>query len=674
MFDKIDQLAVNTVRMLAVDAIEQAGSGHPGLPLGAAPMAYVLYRNHLRINPQDPEWFNRDRFILSAGHGSAMLYALQHLAGFDLSIADLKQFRQLGSRTPGHPEHGVVPGVEATTGPLGQGLGMAVGMAMAERHLASQFNRKDNAVIDHFTFVLASDGDLMEGISHESAALAGHLGLGKLIVLLDSNDVSLDGPKGRSESCDNQARFASYGWDVSRVEDGTDLDAIDAAITAAKGVTDRPSLIEVRTVIGFGAPDAGTNKVHGSVLSPEAMVSLRETLGWDEPAFTAPAAVMARMAATLGQRGQDAEVAWQDQLDQLRHTDAKLAAQLRGAIDGTLPTNWQNALPDLTGKAMAGRDASQQVINALAPALPQLWGGSADLASSNKTNLPDTQLFERGQDGRNVAFGIREFAEAAAMNGIALHGGTRVFGSTFLVFSDYMKAAIRLAAIQQLPVIYVFTHDSIAVGEDGPTHQPVEQLMTLRGIPNVTVIRPGDAHETVLAWRQALERQDGPTVLVLTRQQMVALPPAQCGTDKARGGYIVSGVPAGRQQDGLLVATGSEVELALKTQRVLAIQDVHVAVAALPSFEVFNQQDAAYQERVLPRSIRRRLSLELGSTLGWERFVGLDGAALGIDTFGASGPCADLLRHFGFTPIHAAETYLQMAAASQPAQQLRRFG
>ena len=677
MFDETDQLAVNTIRMLAIDAIENAGSGHPGLPLGAAPMAYVLFRNHMRVTPQDVKWFNRDRFILSAGHGSAMLYALEHIAGFDITTKDLQGFRQIGSRTPGHPEFGLVPGVEATTGPLGQGLGMAVGMAMAEQHLANQYNRPNANVVDHFTFVLASDGDLMEGISHESGSLAGQLGLGKLIVLLDSNDVTLDGPKGRSEHNNNGERFKSYGWDYQRVEDGTNLADIDAAITAAKANTEQPSLIEVRTVIGFGTPNEGTNKVHGSVLSKADVAALRLNLGWDKPEFTTPAAVTKRMRDTLGRRGRQAQCNWLGQIANLQEQDDDLAEQLLAAMAGTLPANWQAALPNLTGQEMAGRDASQQVINALGPAVPQLWGGSADLASSNKTNLPDTALFERGErGGRNVAFGIREFAEAAAMNGIALHGGTRIFGSTFLVFSDYMKGAIRLSALQKLPVIYIFTHDSIAVGEDGPTHQPIEQLMALRNIPGVTVIRPGDAQDTVRAWRQALENTDGPTVLVLTRQKMMALPQPQCDTSMDRGGAIIAPVSAGRCQDGILVATGSEIELALKTQRVLAIQDVFVSVVGISSFEIFAKQSKAYRELVLPRNIRRRMSLELGSTLGWERFVGFEGVTLGIDTFGASGECSALLRRFGFTPIHAADAFLSMAIENdQPAiQPLRQIG
>lgn len=666
MLDEIDNLSVNAIRMLSLQSIAKANSGHPGLPLGAAPMAYVLYRNHLNINPKDSAWFDRDRFILSAGHGSAMLYSLLHLSGFDLSIADLKNFRQLGSKTPGHPEYGVVDGVEATTGPLGQGLGMAVGMAMAERHLASQYNLPGIKVVGHHTYALVGDGDLMEGISHEAASLAGHLKLGKLVVLYDSNDVSLDGPKDRAFNDDTKLRFESYGWDYRRVEDGNDLNAIDQAIDAAKAQTDKPTIIEVRTVIGYGAVNAGTSKVHGSPLSDEDMAAVKKTLDWHLPDFQVPAEVYTRLQDTLGKRGSELEAQWLIKVGELGEANAALAKNFRLARNNQLPSDWREALPTyLAGTKEASRNTSHTVIQALGKKIPQLWGGSADLASSNKTNMECESLFAADNlSARNIGFGVREFAEAAAMNGIALHGGTRIFGSTFFVFSDYMRPAIRLAALQHLPVIYVLTHDSVAVGEDGPTHEPVEQLMSFRTMPNVTVLRPADPNETVAAWEQAMQHTDGPTLLVLSRQNLEVLPGSGKDTTAkvAKGGYIVKDVPSGQSQDGILVATGSEVNLAVAAQAQLAAQNVAVSVVSIPSFELFAQQPKAYQQQVLPTSIHKRLSLEMGTTLGWERFVGLEGETMGIDTFGASGKCDSVLAQFGFTVDHVVEKFLAMTA------------
>lgn len=655
-FDSTDDLAVNTIRMLSVAQIQAANSGHPGLPLGAAPMAYVLYRNHLNVTPQDTKWFNRDRFVLSAGHGSAMLYSLQHLAGFNVTTDDLRHFRQFGSRTPGHPEYGVVDGVEATTGPLGQGLGMAVGMAMAERHMAARFD----GLVDHYTYVIAGDGDFMEGISHEAMGLAGHQALGKLIVLFDSNDVSLDGGKARAFGEDMAARCAAEGWSYSRVEDGTDLNAIDEAITAAKAVTDQPSMIEVRTVIGFGAREQGTNGVHGKALSKADYAALKVTFNWQLPDFEVPEAVTQRFADTLGQRGQQACVAWHAQVKQ---QPAAVAAALGRATQNLLPT-----LPEqpntLIPELCSGRDAGKIAMNAFAKLAPEMWGGAADLASSTKTVIDGSPLFSpEHPEGRNIAFGVREFAMGAALNGMALHGGSRVFGSTFLVFSDYLKPAIRLAAMQHLPVTFVFTHDSIAVGEDGPTHEPVEQLTMLRSIPNTVVLRPADGQETAAAWRVALTRQNGPTVIVLTRQDLPQLskkvPPV------SRGAYVVSGVPAGKRQEGILMASGSEVHLAMQAQIELAKSGRFVSVVSMPSFELFAQQSRDYQQSVLPHNITRRVAVEMASPLGWGQFVGLDGAVVGMDTFGASGNAERVMNHFGFTPQHVADTYLQLSAAQE---------
>lgn len=655
-FDSTDDQAVTAIRMLSVAQIQAANSGHPGLPLGCAPMAYVLYRNHLNVTPTDAHWFNRDRFVLSAGHGSAMLYSLQHLAGFAVTQDDLRHFRQFGSRTPGHPEYGVVDGVEATTGPLGQGLGMAVGMAMGERHMAARFP----GLVDHFTYVIAGDGDLMEGISHEAMGLAGHQGLGKLIVLFDSNDVSLDGGKDRAFGENMRARCAGEGWSYSRVEDGTDLNAIDAAITAAKKVTDQPSMIEIRTVIGYGAREQGTNGVHGKALSDADYAALRQTFNWTLPDFEVPQAVRARFAATLGERGAAARAAWQTKVAKLAPADS--AAFFR-SVTGLQPH--LSSLPhDLLPDKVSGRDAGKLVMNAFAKQLPDMWGGAADLASSTKTVIDGSPLFSAAHpEGRNIAFGVREFAMGAAMNGMALHGGSRVFGSTFLVFSDYLKPAIRLAAMQHLPVTFVFTHDSIAVGEDGPTHEPIEQLAMLRTIPNTVVLRPADGPETEAAWRVALTRQNGPTVIVLTRQ---ALPQLSVKVpDVARGAYIVRGVPTGKRQDGILLASGSEVHLAMQAQTELAKAGRFVSVVSMPSFELFAQQSQAYQQMVLPPAITRRLAVEMASPLVWGQFVGLEGAVLGMDTFGASGKAERVMAHFGFTPQHVADTYLQLDAAAQ---------
>ncbi|GKT02733.1 transketolase [Furfurilactobacillus entadae] len=666
MFDQIDELAVNGVRMLSLDAINAAKSGHPGLPLGVAPLAYVLWSRHMTVNPRDSHWFNRDRFVLSAGHGSAMLYSLLHLSGYQLTVEDLQHFRQLGSRTPGHPEYGWTDGVEATTGPLGQGLGMAVGMAMAERHVAARYNRPGFKVVDHRTYVVVGDGDLMEGISHEAASLAGQLQLNKLIVLYDSNDVSLDGPLSNACQDNVQKRFESYGWAYQRVEDGTDLEAIDAAIDAAKDEEQRPTLIEVKTVIGAGSPQAGTNKVHGAPLSEEALAATKAAYQWSYEPFKVPGTVYERFAKTIGQRGSDAERAWnklmvayEEQCPALASAFADDVRQLDHVDLSDLVTNYHD------GDQEATRLTSEKIIQAASERNSSLWGGAADLFSSNKTAVAASGRFDAAHsDQRNVWFGVREFAEGCALNGIALHGGSRIFGSTFFVFSDYMRGAIRLAALQKLPVTYVLTHDSIAVGEDGPTHEPVEQLAGLRALPGLNVIRPADANETIAAWQQALSSRHQPTALILTRQAVPVLAGARAHPEGvSRGGYVIS-PQQGVQPSGLLLASGSEVQLALAAQKTLRQRGHDVAVISMPCMELFNAQPAAYRERVLPSAVRQRVAIEMGTPTDWAQYVGLDGQVIGMTGFGASGNGAAVVKHFHFTAETVVATY-EMLTANQ---------
>lgn len=648
----IETSCINAIRVLAIDAVQKANSGHPGLPMGGAPMAFALWARHLKHNPRNPRWFDRDRFVLSAGHGSMLLYALLHLTGYDMTLDDLKAFRQWGSKTPGHPENHVTPGVEMATGPLGQGLSTAVGMAIAEKFLAATFNRPGHTVVDHHTYVICSDGDLMEGVTNEACSLAGHLKLGKLIVLYDDNKVTIDGPTEITFTEDVLGRLAALGWHVDRVEDGNDWEQVDAAISRAKAVTDQPSLISCPTTIGFGSPNkAGTSKVHGAPLGPDEVLATKRNLGLSEEPFFVPDEAKAEFGKAIP-AGAEAENAWVTRMEAYAAEYPVEAAALREAIDGKLPSGWQGALPELIDK-MATRQANQKTLNALAPAIPLLVGGSADLAESNLTHLPGSPSFQpETPNGRNLAFGVREHAMMAAVNGINLHGGARAYGATFLIFSDYCRPSIRLAALMHCPSVFLFTHDSIGLGEDGPTHQPVEHLASLRAIPNLNVMRPADALETAACWGLALERTDGPSVLALTRQ---ALPPVTSGKPSdhpARKGAYILAEASGGQPQAVLVATGSEVQLALAARELLESEGFPTRVVNMPSWFLFDQQDDGYRQSVLPKSVPT-VSVEAGSTFGWARFAQ---AHVGLDRFGASAPGDTLFREFGFTPENVAQT------------------
>jgi transketolase len=651
----IDQLSITTIRTLSIDAIEKAKSGHPGMPMGSAPMGYQLFAKTMKHNPSHPLWVDRDRFVLSAGHGSMLLYSLLHLSGYDLPLEELKKFRQWGSLTPGHPEFGHTAGVDATTGPLGQGIAMAVGMAIAEAQLASTYNRDGFDVINHFTYSICGDGDLMEGISTEAASMAGHMKLSKLVVLYDSNDISLDGELSLSFSENVGKRFEAYNWQVLRVEDGNDLGAIAKAIEAAQAETSKPTLIEVKTVIGYGSPNKGGKGghlgPHGSPLGIDEAKLTKTFYEWPHEEFYVPEEVRSHFAE-VKQAGEQANAAWDAQFAKYKAAYPELAAQFEGALARELPSNWDADLPVYTtsDKPVSTRVASGNALNGLAKNVPYLVGGSADLESSTMTHLKGLPLFKPGSyDGRNIYFGVREFGMAAAMNGIMLHGGLKVFGGTFFVFTDYLRPAVRLAAIMGLPVVYVLTHDSIAVGEDGPTHEPIEQLASIRIIPGLTVIRPADGNETSAAWAYALQNNDNPVALVLTRQNLPILE----GTANARetiskGGYIVSEAANGQPQ-GILIATGSEVQLAVASQKALAEQGVHVRVVSLPSFDLFEKQDQSYKDSVLPKGIKARLAIEMAHPFGWERYVGDNGAVIGITTFGASAPGDRVIQEYGFT-------------------------
>ncbi|WP_228307332.1 transketolase [Priestia sp. J2] len=650
MSTNIDTLAVNTIRTLSIDAVNAANSGHPGLPMGAAPMTYALWANHLQHNPANSSWFNRDRFILSAGHGSSLLYSMLNLSGYNVSVEDLKGFRKLNSKTPGHPEFGHTDGVEATTGPLGQGIANAVGMAMAEAHLAAKFNKPNFSVIDHYTYTLVGDGDLMEGISYEAMSMAGHMKLGKLIALYDSNDISLDGELNLSFSENIQKRAESANWQYLRVEDGNDVDEITSAIEKAKQNTEQPTLIEVRTIIGYGSPKvAGTNKAHGNPLGEEEAKATKQAYGWDaEENFYVPEEVKAHFEK-LEEKGMKAEAEWNELFASYQKEYPMLADELERAITGEALIEVNDILTFSSEKAISTRVASGEAINYFTKSVPSIFGGSADLSHSTMTDIKEEGPYAPGYFGnRNIYFGVREHAMGAAGNGMALHGGVKPFVSTFFVFNDYLRPAIRLAALQKLPVTYVFTHDSIAVGEDGPTHEPVEHLASLRAIPGLTVIRPSDANETASAWAYALQQAEGPVALVLSRQNLPVFEETKQNiNDLAKGAYVLTETDDNPEM--IFIATGSEVALAVSAKAQLEREGTSVRVVAMPSWELFGKQSKEYQERILPESVSKRISLEMGISLGWERFVGQKGKVLAIDTFGASGTGADVMKLFGFT-------------------------
>ncbi|KGX87567.1 transketolase [Pontibacillus litoralis] len=651
MVQTIEQQSINAIRTLSIDAIEKANSGHPGMPMGAAPMAYTLWADVMNHNPKHSKWFNRDRFVLSAGHGSMLLYSLLHLSGYNVTMDDLKSFRQWGSKTPGHPEYGHTDGVEATTGPLGQGIAMSVGMAMAEAHLAAKYNKEQFPVVDHYTYAICGDGDLMEGVSQEAASLAGHLGLGKLVVLYDSNDISLDGDLDRSFTESVEDRFKAYGWQVIRVEDGTDISTIREALVEAKANGDQPTLIEVKTVIGYGSPNkSGKSASHGAPLGEDETKLTKSHYSWEHEAFCVPNEVYQDFEEKVQKRGAEQEQQWNKLFSSYKEAYPQLGEELELAMNNELPQGWEEKLPTYTvgEDKPATRAASGDMINALSKAVPSFFGGSADLAGSNKTAVKGEEDFSRKDySGRNIWFGVREFAMACAMNGMALHGGLNVYGGTFFVFSDYLRPAVRLSALMQTPVTYVFTHDSIAVGEDGPTHEPIEHLPSLRAMPNLSVMRPADGNETNAAWRLALESKNQPTALVLTRQGLPTLEGTSYEGVK-KGAYTIS--PAQKEQaDALLLATGSEVQLAVRAQETLREKGIDVSVVSMPSWDRFNEQDQAYKEQVLPRNVKKRLAIEMATPFGWERYVGDEGAVLGIDGFGASAPGNTVMEQYGFT-------------------------
>ena len=654
----LEERAINTIRFLSADAVQKANSGHPGLPMGTASIAYVLWTRHMHFDPTDPTWPDRDRFILSAGHGSMLLYAMLHLTGYDLSLEDVKNFRQWESKTPGHPEYGETPGVETTTGPLGQGFATGVGMAIAADHLAARYNQPDIPLIDNWMYGIVSDGDLMEGVASEAASLAGHLKLGRLIYVYDDNRISIDGSTEKAFTEDRAARFEAYGWHVLHVKDGNDLEALDGAVRAAKA-DPRPSLIVARTKIGYGLPTKqDTAAAHGSPPGVEELRGAKEKLGWPlQPDFYIPGDVKEHFLQA-GRKGIALHEAWKKRLSALKEKEQVLHAQFVRTIAGELPADLDAHLPEFPAdeKGMATRASSGKVINALAPALPEFLGGSADLTGSNKTDITGEVAFSPATpEGRYMHYGVREHAMGAAMNGMALYGGVIPYGGTFLVFSDYVKPAIRLAALMEQRVIYVFTHDSIGLGEDGPTHQPIEHLAMLRATPNVTVIRPADANETVYAWKAALENKHGPTALALTRQALPTLDrtrysPAE---ESLKGAYVLKDVGGAPQV--ILMASGSEVPIILKAAERLAAGGISARVVSFPSWELFEKQDAAYREAVLPVSIRARVAVEAGATLGWHRWVGSEGAVVGLDHFGASAPYEKLYEAFGLTPERVVE-------------------
>jgi transketolase len=679
---ELDQQSIDTIRFLSVDMVQQAKSGHPGLPLGAAPMAYVLWTHFLKHNPRNPEWWDRDRFVLSAGHGSALLYSLLHLTGYDLSLDEIKRFRQWGSLTPGHPEYEYTGGVEATTGPLGQGFANSLGMAIAEAHLAARYNKPGHAIFDHYTYVLAGDGDLMEGVQSEAASLAGHLGLGKLIVLYDNNHITLSASTSVAFSEDVGGRHRAYGWHVQEVKDGNDVAAIERAIQAARETTDRPSLICVQTVLGYGAPEKqGTYEAHGNPLGPDEVTKTKQNLGWPtEPAFYVPEAAGKHLRSAV-ERGAEAERAWRERFDAYKKEFPDLAREIERRFTKQLPAGWTEKLPAFapTDKPIATRKASEAVMQALAQVVPELVGGSADLDPSTFTWLKNEGDFEAASRplsgaqgllgggsayaGRNIHFGVREHAMGSAVNGMAYHGGFLPYSATFLVFSDYMRPPIRLAAIAKLHSIFVFTHDSIGVGEDGPTHQPIEQLAALRAIPSLLVIRPADANETRWAWQVAVEESTRPTALVFTRQNLPILDRSRYAPAEQlrRGGYVLNAASASETPDVILVASGSEVELIVAAEPRLREKGLKVRLVSMPCTRLFEEQPPEYREQVLPAAVTARLAVEAASPFGWDRYTGLGGAVIGLDRFGASAPGATLFEKLGFTVQHVVDRALALA-------------
>jgi transketolase len=657
-----DDLCINTIRTLSMDAVQKANSGHPGAPMGLAPAGYVLWTRVMKHNPQNPDWPDRDRFVLSGGHASMLLYSLLHLTGYDLSLEEIQNFRQWGSKTPGHPEYGHTPGVETTTGPLGQGFANAVGMAMAERHLAASFNRPGHDIVDHHTFVMCGDGDLMEGVSAEAASLAGHLGLSKLICLYDDNGISIEGTTGIAFTENVAKRFDAYRWQTIKVEDGSDPDAIEKAILAAKAETKKPSIIMLKTHIAHGSPNKqDTADAHGAPLGEEEIKLTKAALGWKaKKPFTVPGKALTAFRKCV-KAGEKEEARWKKAYQKYNQKYPDLADSWVNALTRFMPKGWESQLPRFKPEdgPMATRAASGKVLNAAAAVFPSLMGGSADLAPSNKTYIDGSPEFQKKQyDGRNIRFGVREFAMGAIMSGMFLHGGIRPYGGTFLVFADYMRPAIRVAALMKLPVVYVFTHDSVAVGEDGPTHQPVEHLAALRAIPNLAVIRPADATETTAAWLKAISMNDRPVALILSRQKLPILDAEQTKFGVEHGGYVLSDCKG--KPKIILIATGAEVHITLRAQEILAGKGVAARVVNMPSWEIFDEKSTAFKNRILPPAIKHRIAVEAGIPMGWERYVGPGGKIIGIDGFGASAPGGTVLEKYGFTAEKIVDTALAM--------------
>lgn len=669
----LDTLAINTIRTLSMDAVQRAENGHPGTPMALAPLGYVLWTRHLRFNPRDPGWTDRDRFILSAGHASMLLYSLLYLTGYDLSLEDLKNFRQWRSKTPGHPEYGHTPGVETTTGPLGQGFANGVGMAMAEAHLAALYNRPGHRIIDHFIYTICSDGDLMEGVASEAASLAGHLRLGKLIYFWDDNHITIEGSTSLAFDEDVLERFRAYGWHTARVEDGNDLDGIDAAIREAQA-EERPSLIAVRTTIGYGSPHkAGTKEAHGEPLGEEEVRLTKQNLGWEwtEP-FYVPEEALNHMREAV-ERGAEAQQTWERRWDAYVREFPDLAGRLRQALERRLPEGWNEDVPTFPAdaKGMATRAASGKVLDAIAAGVPWLIGGSADLAGSNKTHLEGAGNFQAGEyAGRNLHFGVREHAMGSTMNGMSLHGGVRPYGGTFLIFSDYMRPPVRLAALMEQPVIFVYTHDSVGLGGDGPTHQPIEQLPSLRAIPGLVDLRPADANETAEAWAWTMEYREGPVFFALTRQDVPTLDRDRFAPASGlrQGAYVLAEAEGGEPRM-ILIATGSEVSLALAAREQLQGEEIPTRVVSMPSWTLFARQPEEYRDRVLPPAVRARVSVEAAGPMGWDRWVGSDGASVALSRFGASAPGKEVFRELGFSPEHVARVAREVLARGGAAQE-----